>query len=52
MKNFLRGVVLLVCLSHAHAKIMTWDIIQYPEDVESIVINGNVSILMDGRKIG
>lgn len=49
MKNFLRGVVLLVCLSHAHAKIMTWDIIQYPEDVESIVINGNVSILMDGK---
>ena len=39
----------MACMLTGHAKVMVWDIINYPENVESVVISGNVNILMDGK---
>lgn len=49
MNRYLKIVVLMACMLTGHAKVMVWDIINYPENVESVVISGNVNILMDGK---
>ena len=50
MKKAIQIILISFLVTSAYSKAaIGWDVIQYPDDIESIVIQGNVNLLIDGK---
>ena len=49
MRKYLSLTFLMMLSICAQAQVMVWDMMNFPENVETIVVKGNVNILMDGK---